>query len=376
VNVAAPRSDSRLADDARFMAAALALGRRWMGRAAPNPAVGALVVKDGRVVGRGATAPGGRPHAEVLALRDAGEAARGATLYVTLEPCSHHGKTPPCADAIVAAGVARVVSALEDPDPRVAGQGHARLRAAGVAVEVGVLAEAARHAHLGHILRQTQGRPAVFLKLAETSDGYAAGAEHDPRLLITGRLANDRVHMMRALCDAIMVGIGTARADDPLMTVRLPGMEAWRPLRVVLDARLDLSPRSRLAATAAEHPTLVLTGADVDPARADALRAAGVEIAPVALTSGRVDLADALATLARRGVTRVMSEGGPSVGSALILAGLADEVTLMTNPKPLGRPGVPALSEAARARLVDPAAYRPTESERVGHDLFRSYEKA
>ncbi len=175
-----------MTDDTRFMAAALNLARRGLGRVAPNPAVGALIVKDGAVIARGVTAPGGRPHAEVLALRDAGEAARGATLYVTLEPCSHHGRTPPCADAIIAAGIARVVSAVEDPDPRVAGQGHARLRAAGIKVEAGVLAEAAWRTNLGHILRVTEGRPMVTLKLVQTADGFAAGAPGTPRLLITG----------------------------------------------------------------------------------------------------------------------------------------------------------------------------------------------
>jgi diaminohydroxyphosphoribosylaminopyrimidine deaminase/5-amino-6-(5-phosphoribosylamino)uracil reductase len=373
--IAAPAEAGPLETDRRFMAAALAYGRRWLGCAAPNPAVGALVVKDGRIVGRGATAAGGRPHAEALALCDAGEAARGADLYVTLEPCSHHGKTPPCADAIVAAGIARVVSALEDPDPRVSGQGHARLRAAGVVVEVGVMADEARRAHRGHILRQREGRPAVLLKLAQTHDGYAAGAEHDPRLRITGGMADARVHMMRALSDAIMIGVGTARADDPLMTVRIPGMEDRKPLRVVLDARLDLSPRSRLAATAREHRTLVLAGDGADAARRAALEAAGVEVEPVALIEGRVDLAAALRRLAARGLTRVMSEGGPSVGSALIAQGLADEVVMVTNPKPLARRGVPALREAARARLSDPAAYRLARGERAGHDLFSRYEK-
>ena len=373
--IAAPTQADPAATDRRFMAAALAYGRRWLGCAAPNPAVGALVVKDGRIVGRGATGRGGRPHAEVLALREAGEAARGATLYVTLEPCSHHGKTPPCADAIVAAGIARVVAALEDPDPRVCGQGHARLRASGVALDVGVLAEEARRAHLGHILRQREGRPAVLLKLAQTHDGYAAGAEHDPRLRITGPIADLRVHMMRALCDAIMVGIGTARADDPLMTVRLPGMEGRKPLRGVRDARLDLSPRSGLAATARDYSTLVLAGEHANAARRAALEAAGVEVAPVALIGGRVDLADALRRLAARGVTRVMSEGGPSVGSGLIGLGLADEVTMVTSPRPLARRGVPALREAARARLCDPAAYRLAAETRAGHDLFSRYEK-
>ena len=211
--------------DADYMRAALALGRRNLGRAAPNPAVGALVVRGGVIVGRGFTGTGGRPHAETLALSSAGDAARGATLYVTLEPCSHHGETPPCVDAIIASGVARVVTAMDDPDPRVAGRGHALLRAAGLEVATHVLEREARRDHLGHLLRVTQGRPMVTLKLARTPDGYAAGAAHDPRLHVTGPLADAYTHMQRALHDAIMVGAGTAREDDPLMTVRLPGME-------------------------------------------------------------------------------------------------------------------------------------------------------
>src|SRR5580692_4184555 len=197
-----------VANDARFMALALALGRRGLGRTWPNPAVGAVIVKDGVIVGRAWTQPGGRPHAEVEALRRAGDAARGATLYVTLEPCSHYGKTPPCADAVIAAGIARVVSALEDPNPEVAGEGHGRLRAAGIAVEVGVGAEEARRDHAGHIRRMRDGRPHVMLKLAISADGKAGGPGRMP-LAITGAAARDRVHLLRAQSDAIMVGIGT-----------------------------------------------------------------------------------------------------------------------------------------------------------------------
>ncbi len=198
-----------------------------------------------------------------VALSSAGEAARGATLYVTLEPCSHHGETPPCVDAIIASGVARVVTAMDDPDPRVAGRGHALLRAAGLEVATHVLEREARRDHLGHLLRVTQGRPMVTLKLARTPDGYAAGAAHDPRLHVTGPLADAYTHMQRALHDAIMVGAGTAREDDPLMTVRLPGMEDEKRLRVVLDTRLSLSPGSRFGATARAAPTLLIVGADV-----------------------------------------------------------------------------------------------------------------
>jgi diaminohydroxyphosphoribosylaminopyrimidine deaminase/5-amino-6-(5-phosphoribosylamino)uracil reductase len=367
-----------LRDDEAFMRAALALGARNMGRTAPNPAVGALVVKDGIVVGRGWTAEGGRPHAEPLALAQAGAAACGATLYVTLEPCSHHGKTPPCAEAIIRAGVARVVSALEDPDPRVAGQGHEMLAAAGIDVLVGVCADAARRDHLGHILRVADRRPMVTLKLAETADGYAAGGEHDARLAITGAAANAQVHALRARHDAIMIGVGTARGDDPLMTVRLPGMEHIKPLRVVLDARLQLSPHSRLVRTAKEFPTLVIAGHGVAPAAIDALEQASggaVRITCVEEANGRLDLAAALGELAARGLTRVWSEGGPRIGAELIAQGLADRVILYRAPKPFGRPGLPALSAAARATLADPARYEAPETAMIGVDRRTIHER-
>jgi riboflavin biosynthesis protein RibD len=209
------------------MQLALSLGRRGLGRTWPNPAVGAVVVKDGVIVGRGWTQAGGRPHAEPEALRRAGEAARGATLYVTLEPCSHFGKSPPCVDAVIASGIARVVSAIEDPNPEVAGQGHAKLRAAGITVDVGLGAAEAAHDHAGHFRRIRDKRPHVILKLAVSADDKIGAAGHKP-VAITGEAAKTRVHLLRAQCDAILVGIGTVLADDPLLTCRLPGMEARR----------------------------------------------------------------------------------------------------------------------------------------------------
>ena len=363
-----------LSDDVRFMQAALAFGRRGLGLSAPNPSVGALVVRDGIIVGRGATHAGGRPHAETIALENAGEAARGATLYVTLEPCSHTGRTPPCADAIIAAGIARVVSALDDPDPRVAGAGHARLAAAGVGVTRGVCAEAARRANLGHILRMTHGRPAVTLKLAETADGFAAGDAHDPRLHITGEAVNLAVQMQRAAHDAVMVGVGTILGDDPLMTVRLPGL-VRKPLRVVLDTHLRLPVKSRLIETAGAAPVLVIAGMSAPPAAEAALRARGADVLRVAEAGGHVDLTAALKALAARGLTRVYSEGGPRVAAGLIAADLVDEALIYTSAKPLGRPGTPALSPAARAALADTARFEISLGEagadRLAHYLAR-----
>ncbi len=372
-----PRDDRVLDDpsqDERFMAAALAFGRRGLGRTAPNPSVGALVVRDGIVVGRGRTADGGRPHAEVLALAEAGAAARGATLYVTLEPCSHHGVSPPCCEAVVAAGVARLVYATGDSNPLVAGRGATYCRAHGLDVTGSVGAAAARHDHRGHIHRMTLGRPALTLKLAETADGFVAGGPHDPRLAITGVAANGVVHGMRAIHDAIMVGIGTVLGDDSLMTVRLPGVRT-RPLRIILDAALAIPPRSRVILTASDAPVLVLAGEDALRERGAVLAGIpGVDLAAVPLTpAGRVDLTAVMGVLAARGVTRVFSEGGPRIAAALIAAGLADDVLIFTAPRPLGTEGVPALDAAARATLEDPARYRHIEDRMVGPDRLRHH---
>jgi len=364
-----------LNEDLRWMEAALNLGSRSLGLTAPNPAVGAILVKDGAVVGRGATAPGGRPHAERIAIERAGEAARGATLYVTLEPCSHFGASPPCVDAVIAAGVARVVSAIEDPNPLVGGQGHARLKAAGIAVSVGAGAAQARRDHLGHILRVTAGRPCVTLKLAETADGFASAGAHDARLRITGPIADLRVQVMRSTHEAIMVGIKTALADDPALTVRLSGLDL-KPLRVVLDTHLRLPERSRLAATAREAPTLIIAGPDAPEELAWRLQDQGVMIERVLIdASGHVDLHRALSALAARGITRVFSEGGPRVAAGLIALKLADEVALLTAEKPLGRPGAPALGAEARAALADRSRYRPVETAIYGPDTLRLWER-
>jgi len=363
-------------EDLRWMEAALNLGSRSLGLAAPNPAVGAILVRDRAIVGRGVTAPGGRPHAERIAIDQARAAARGATLYVTLEPCSHFGVSPPCVDAVIAAGVARVVSAMEDPNPLVGGQGHARLKAAGIAVSVGARAAQARRDHLGHILKVTAGRPCVTLKLAETADGFASGGSNDARLRITGPIADLRVQIMRSTHEAIMVGIETALADDPALTVRLPGVDR-EPLRVVLDTRLRLPERSRLAATAADIPTLVIAGAAAPDEAARRLEGLGVMIERVpADADGRVDLHQALRALAARGITRVFSEGGPKVAARLIALKLADAIALITADKPLGRPGVAALDAEARAALLDDTSYRPVETFAYGADTLRLWERA
>ncbi|WP_395666902.1 bifunctional diaminohydroxyphosphoribosylaminopyrimidine deaminase/5-amino-6-(5-phosphoribosylamino)uracil reductase RibD [Methylocella sp.] len=372
-------------EDSRFMDAAIALARRGLGTCAPNPAVGALIVRDGVILARGWTQPGGRPHAETEALRaleaagrrdDAQDATlQNATLYVTLEPCSHHGRTPPCAEAVAKAGFGRVVSALEDPDPRVAGRGHAMLRAAGIEVRAGVRREAALAANLGHVLRVTRRRPFVCVKLALTADGFSASAPGAPRLMATGEAAARAVHMWRAQHDAILIGAGTARTDDPLLTVRLPGLSGRRPLRVVLDPRVTLSPASQLALGARTAPTLLIAAAGEPDAQGraarDVLRGLGVDIAEAPSdTRGGLDLLAALELLAARGVTRLFCEAGPRLAEAFLAAGLADEVLLLRGPRRFGGPGIQGLAPERIKALHDASRYERVETRLIGDDAL------
>lgn len=355
--------------DRRRMAHALALARRGLGRTAPNPAVGAILVSpDGAVVGRGWTQPGGRPHAEPVALAAAGPAARGATLYVTLEPCSHYGKTPPCADALVAAGVARVVAALGDPDERVAGRGFARLREAGIEVATGVLEQEARRLTAGHIARVTLGRPHVTLKLAQSADGKVAGPGGRP-VAITGEASRARVHLMRAESDAILVGIGTVLADDPELTCRLPGMADRSPIRIVLDAELRTPPGAKLVRGAREVPTWIFAAVDAPADRERALRDSGVEVLRVERGQGGLRLGQSLGLLGVRGITRLMVEGGPTVAKALLDAGLADEAVMLAAPKTLGADATNGLASGA----LGDAGLAEVSQERVGEDLWSTY---
>jgi diaminohydroxyphosphoribosylaminopyrimidine deaminase / 5-amino-6-(5-phosphoribosylamino)uracil reductase len=367
------------AEDARFMEIAFALGRRGLGRTWPNPAVGAVVVRPGAggpvIVGRGWTQPGGRPHAEIEALRRAGEAGRGATVYTTLEPCSHYGKTPPCADAIAAAGVARVVSALEDPNPEVGGAGHARLRAAGVAVEIGFGAGAARRVHAGHIRRVAEGRPQVILKLAVSADGKAGFPGRRPAA-ITGEEARRRVHMLRATSDAVLVGIGTALADDPLLTCRLPGMADRSPVRVILDTRLELPATGKLASSARATPVWAIAGELADPRLDEALGARGVEVLRGEVDAGRIDLGAALKLLARRGITRLMVEGGPRVAAAFLAADLVDEALLLRGPLTIGADGIDALDRLPLSALAGSPRLVSRGVEQIGADTVETFERS
>jgi diaminohydroxyphosphoribosylaminopyrimidine deaminase/5-amino-6-(5-phosphoribosylamino)uracil reductase len=374
----AQKSRESKAADLRFMQLALTLGRRGQGRTWPNPAVGAVVVSDGVIVGRGWTQPGGRPHAEPEALRQAGEAARGATLYVTLEPCSHVGKSPPCADAIIGAGVARVVSAIEDPNPEVAGQGHARLRAAGIAVDIGLCASEAAHDHAGHFRRIRDKRPHVILKLAVSSDDRIAAAGHKP-VAITGEAANARVHLLRAQCDAILVGIGTVLADDPLLTCRLPGMEARSPVRVVLDRGLRIPGTARLVHSARETPLWVMTSKLAEAPAAMKLGASGAQVIRVATTSAPppgLDLLNVLHALAERGITRLLVEGGARVASSFVAAGLVDEAWLLRGAGAIGADGVAALEALPLSTITQSPDFRVCASEGLQKDTLTIYERA
>jgi diaminohydroxyphosphoribosylaminopyrimidine deaminase/5-amino-6-(5-phosphoribosylamino)uracil reductase len=354
------------------MALALALGRRGMGRTWPNPAVGAVVVKDGLIVGRGWTRPGGRPHAETEALARAGDNARSATLYVSLEPCSHQGKTPPCTDAIVASGIARVVSAMVDPNPLVAGAGHWRLAQQGIVVEVGIGAEEAARAHAGHIRRMKDGRPHVLLKLAVSADEKVGLAGRRPAT-ITGSRTRNRVHVMRAMHDAVLTGVGTVLADDPLLTCRLPGMHS--SVRIVLDTTLRLPPTCRLVASAAQLPLWVLAGAGTAVDRAQALEAKGIEVLRVKETDGRLDLGAALKVLSERGITRVMVEAGPILATALLGTDLVDEVALFRSPTAIGAEGLDALDGMALSALTQSPRFKAVAVEAVGTDTLELLER-
>jgi len=326
-----------ITQDEHHMAQAIRLARRGLGLAWPNPSVGAVVVTpDGEIAGRGWTAPGGRPHAEAIALERAGAKAEGSTLYVTLEPCAHESvRGLACTEAIVSNRVARVVVGLGDPDPRTAGRGLERLRSAGITVEEGVLAAEATSVTLGHLLRVTYGRPAVTLKLAVGADGRMPKGEGQP-VWITGPEARAHGHLLRAMNDAILVGRGTVAADNPTLTCRLPGMACRSPVRVVLDRRLRTRPDAKLFEDVMV-PVWLLCASGERHDTADALHAHGAEIVPVPIDDhGLIDVQDAIDTLAHRGITRVLVEGGPSVARSFLDADLVDEVAVYRGPDPAG----------------------------------------
>ena len=351
------------------MSHALALAARGLGRVWPNPAVGCVILRDGRILGRGWTMPGGRPHAETQALAQAGAGARGATAYVTLEPCAHHGKTPPCAEALVAAGITRCVTALTDPDPRVAGRGHAILRAAGIAVTEAVLPDRARALQAGFLKRVTLGLPFVTLKLAASLDGRIATASGESRW-ITGPAARRRVHALRLTHDAVLTATGTALADDPDLTARDIGA-GHQPLRLLLDSRLRHAADSRLGRSASLSPVWVLHG----PAAPDAARAAwaatGARLIEVATdATGRIDLPAAFRHLATLGLTRILVEAGATFAADLIRHRLADHLALFSAGLLLGGDGHPAIAALGLPALADAPRLRLIDQQRDGPDIL------
>ncbi|SHJ15538.1 bifunctional diaminohydroxyphosphoribosylaminopyrimidine deaminase/5-amino-6-(5-phosphoribosylamino)uracil reductase RibD [Wenxinia saemankumensis] len=361
-------------DDRRHMAAALALGARGQGRCWPNPAVGCVIVRDGRVIGRARTADGGRPHAEMRALAMAGPAARGATAYVTLEPCAHHGATPPCAESLVAAGIARVVIAAADPDPRVAGRGVAILRAAGIAVMEGVLADRAERDLAGFLSRTTRGRPAVTLKLAASLDGRIATATGESRW-ITGPEARRAVHAMRARHDAVMVGAGTARADDPMLDVRGLGIDR-QPVRVVLSRHLDLPGGGRLGHSARDLPLWLCHGPTAAADLRTAWQGRGAILVPCEVEGGQLDPASVLAALGARGLTAVFCEGGGALAASLICAGLVDRLVTFQAGLAIGAEGTPALAAMGLGRLAEAPRFVLEEVRPLGPDTLATWRPA
>jgi len=360
--------------DTRFMAMALTLGRRGQGRVWPNPAVGCVIVKDGRVLGRGWTQVGGRPHAEAMALCAAGAAARGATAYVTLEPCAHHGKTPPCADALASAGIVRVVAALQDSDPRVVGQGFGYLRAKGIEVVTGLLEDRAAEDHRGFFLRVEQGRPRVTLKLASSFDGRIATATGQSQW-ITGPEARRVVHAMRARHDAVMVGAGTARHDNPSLTARDLGV-AHQPVRVVVSRRLDLPLLGNLARSAKDVPVWLCHGADADRERQKAWAGLGAKLIPCGIRHAQLDPSDVLTQLGSAGLTRVFCEGGSALAASLLWADLVDELIGFSAGFAIGVEGLPSIRALGLDRLDAAVRFRLVEARPVGPDLLQRWVRA
>jgi len=367
------RLPGRQAADERWMRLALGLAARGLGNTWPNPAVGCVIVQGDLAVGRGWTQPGGRPHAEAEALAQAGAAARGATAYVTLEPCSHHGRTPPCAEALAKAGISRVVAAIEDPDPRVSGQGFECLREAGIDVDTGCLAADAAELNAGFLIHRSQGRPLVTLKMAVSLDGRIATHTGDSKW-ITSPLSRQRAHLLRARHDAIMVGSNTALQDDPELTCRLPGLPLRPAPRVILDGRLRLPLTARVVATAKQAPTWIITRSDVDGQRADAFAGCGVEILRVdPEESGLPNIRLALEALAERGITRILVEGGGQLAASLVRADLVDRLIWFRAPAVIGGDGLPAIAAFGIDTVAEAPRWQRQRTDILGDDLLETF---
>ena len=356
--------------DRRLMAGAIALARRGLGRTAPNPAVGAVLYRPdlGEIVGRGWTQPGGRPHAEPEAIARAGGKARGATLYVTLEPCAHEGRTPPCADAIIAAGISRVVYGITDPDPRVSRRGLSRLEAAGIEVVRSTLVEAAHAVTLGHVLRVSERRPYVQVKMAVDAAGNVPAGRDGAPVWATGPEARARGHMMRAMTDAILVGRGTAAADNPSLDCRLPGLQAQSPARVVLTGSGNLPTELRLFADDGRGKPIVFMGRHAGDGTAQRLREAGADVQIINDVAGRLWVPAILEALVERGITRLLVEGGPAVWHAFDRAGTIDELTLFRGNAGRETTFDLAAANQVRVRYVSHSPLQFAGRMRVGDD--------
>ncbi len=359
--------------DAEPMRAALALARRGLGETWPNPAVGCVIINAGRVVGRAVTAPGGRPHAEVLALAMAGTAARGATAYVTLEPCCHHGLTPPCTEALIEAGIARAVIAIRDPDSRVNGAGIARLRAAGIAVTEGVLADEAAHATQGFLTRVRRKRPMVTLKLASTLDGRIATHAGESRW-ITGEAARRAAHALRGEHDAVLAGVGTLLADDPDLTCRLAGFKRTAGIRVIADSHLRTPLTARVLAHAAST-TWLLHRDGADPDRRRAITALGARLFEVPSSNAGIDLAVGLRALAEAGINAVLVEGGAQIAAALLREDLVDRLAWFHAPTVMGADGWPAAQGFGVNRLGAMPRFVRERIRPLGEDVVSEFRR-
>jgi diaminohydroxyphosphoribosylaminopyrimidine deaminase / 5-amino-6-(5-phosphoribosylamino)uracil reductase len=359
--------------DEAHLRAALGLAARGLGQVWPNPAVGCVIVRDGRVVGRGWTQAGGRPHAETEALRRAGEAARGATAYVTLEPCAHHGQTPPCSKALIEAGISRAVIALEDPDQRVAGRGLADMRAAGIAVTTDICAGEAAELNAGFLLRIRAGRPLVTVKLATSLDGRIATRIGESQW-ITGEAARARAHLLRATHDAIMIGVGTAVADNPELTCRLPGWRHKSPVRIVVDGNMRLPLTSRLVRSAHAVPTWLITLADSNSERRQVFVDCGVKVFTVPHGPGGMpDLVATLQAVGAQGLTRVLVEGGGRFAASLARADLIDRIAWFRSASLIGGDGLAAVAPFGLELLADQPRFQRTGFMPVGQDILESF---
>ena len=370
---AAPVSDI----DQRYLGAAIRLGMSAQGRTFPNPSVGAILVKDSKVIGRGRTAPGGRPHAETIALENAGAKAKGATLYVSLEPCAHHGRTPPCTDAILAAGVKRVVAGMGDPDPRVNGKGMAKLRDAGLEA-VQDAARTALAAHIGHVRRTECGRPHVVLKMAISADGFI-GRRGAGQIAITGETASRHVQALRSRFDAIVIGSGTARADDPQLTCRLPGLEDRSPIRIVIAGKAGIEADLALFSPGSAVPAWVIAATDRPDGFHDGAEPDRIRWLRVPGTGGQVDLATALQALGEAGLSRIMVEGGSRLAGSLMADDLIDEAILFRSPSQIGEGGIAAFAgqgptaNKSLCAIESAGAFQPIDRRWFGEDRMTRY---